>query len=306
MESHEELRRLMFSIAYRMLGSVSEAEDVVQEAFLRLERARSKGTEVTSPRAFLGTVSTRLAIDHLRSARARRETYFGPWLPEPLVTAAEPDPADAAEMADSLSLSFLVLMETLSPVERAVFLLREVFGYGYDDIGGIVERTEANCRQIFARARKHIDEGSPRFHADARQQRELAGRFLAAFERGEIDGLVDLLAADVVFYGDGGGKAQGLPRPVYGSDRVARLLRAFSEQAAALDVRMVPTWVNGQPGTLNFDTHGGLINVLVLDCAGGVIQTVRSIINPDKLAHLGYPLSPVSNSRSPDRNERSR
>jgi len=296
----EDLRPLLFSIAYRMLGSVSDAEDTVQEAFLRLERAKRDGTRVENRKAFLTTVTTRLAIDQLRSARARRETYLGPWLPEPLITATDQDPAEVAEMADSLSLSFLVLLETLSPVERAVFLLREVFDYGYDEIAEIVDKSETNCRQIFARARKRIDEGKPRFEADRHQQQELASRFLGALDRGEVDKLVELLAADVVFYGDGGGKGRGLPRPIHGRDRVGRLLSAFVAEGQAVPARTQPAQINGQPGTLNFDSEGRLINVWVLEVAAGAIQTIRSIINPDKLAHLGYPLSDIGRGKQPE------
>jgi RNA polymerase sigma-70 factor (TIGR02957 family) len=287
----EELRPLLFSIAYRMLGSVSDAEDVVQEAFLRAERTEAEGAEIASRKAFLTTVATRLAIDQLRSARARRETYVGPWLPEPLLTSTEPDAAEHAEMADSLSMSFLVLLETLSPVERAVFLLREVFEYGYDEIAEIVGKSEANCRQILARARKRIDEGKPRFEADRRQQQELATRFLDAFEKGEVDALVDLLAADVVFFGDGGGKGRGISRPVYGQQRVTRLLASFAPRYRSARARVELAEVNGRPGALFFDADERLINVFAFEMAGGAIQTVRSIINPDKLAHLGYPLS---------------
>jgi RNA polymerase sigma-70 factor (TIGR02957 family) len=290
----EELRPLLFSIAYRMLGSVADAEDVVQDSFLRLERTRREGTSVEHPKAFLTTVATRLAIDQLRSARVRRETYFGPWLPEPVITATDQDPAEVSEMADSLSLSFLLLLETLSPVERAVFLLREVFDYGYDEIAEIVDKSEANCRQIFVRARKRIDEGKPRFEADRDQQAELVTRFLGAFEQGEVETFVDLLAADVVFYGDGGGKGRGLPRPIFGRDRVGRLLAAFQGEYRGLNARIEFTQLNGQPGTLNFDAEGNLINVFVFDVADGVIQTIRSVINPDKLEHLGYPLSDVA------------
>jgi RNA polymerase sigma-70 factor (TIGR02957 family) len=292
----EELRPLLFSIAYRMLGSVGDAEDVVQEAFLRAERAESEGARIESRRAFLTTVTTRLAIDQLRSARARRETYIGPWLPEPLLTSTEPDAAEHAEMADSLSMSFLVLLETLSPVERAVFLLREVFEYGYDEIAEVVDKSEANCRQIFARARKRIDEGKPRFEADRRQQQELAARFLDAAENGELDRFVDFLAADVVFYGDGGGKGRGLPKPVYGRARVDRLLRSFFPRYREAGATVRPSEVNGQPGVLFLDADGRLINVFVFEIAGGVIQSVRSIINPDKLGHLGYPLSDLGRS----------
>jgi RNA polymerase sigma-70 factor (TIGR02957 family) len=290
----EELRPLLFSIAYRMLGSVGDAEDVVQEAFLRAERAQADGTEIASSRAFLTTVTTRLAIDELRSARARRETYVGPWLPEPLLTSTEPDAAEHAEMADSLSMSFLLLLETLSPSERAVFLLREVFEYGYDEIAEIVGKSEANCRQILARARKRIDEGKPRFEADRRQQEELARRFLGAFEEGDVDGLVELLAADVVFVGDGGGKGRGISRPVYGQQGVTRMLVSFVPRYRAAGAKVRLGEVNGQPGALFFDADERLVNVFAFEIAEGAIQAVRSVINPDKLAHLGYPLSPLA------------
>jgi RNA polymerase sigma-70 factor (TIGR02957 family) len=292
-ESFDDLRPLAFSIAYRMLGSVKDAEDVVQEAYLRVHRSAAQGTVVESPRAFLTTVTTRLAIDQLRSARARRETYVGPWLPEPLLTAVEEDPADLAERADSLSMSFLVLLERLSPVERAVFLLREVFDYGYDEIARIVGKSEANCRQILVRARRHIHEGRPRFEATRQQQEALASRFFDAVDKGELDDLVDLLATDVVFYGDGGGKGRGLPAPVFGGDRVGRLLKAFFEGYAAIRALLERTQVNGQPGLLAFDAEGRLINVFSLDVAGGAIRTFRSVINPEKLGHLGYPISDV-------------
>jgi RNA polymerase sigma-70 factor (TIGR02957 family) len=290
----EELRPLLFSIAYRMLGSVSDAEDVVQEAFLRAERAEAEGTRIQSRKAFLTTVTTRLAIDELRSARARRETYVGPWLPEPLLTSTEPDAAEHAEMADSLSMSFLVLLETLSPIERAVFLLREVFDYGYDEIAEIVGKSEANCRQILTRARKRIDEGKPRFEADRRQQEELARRFLEAFEGGDVDGFVELLAEDAVFVGDGGAEGRGISRPVHGKRGVGRLLASFLPpfQAAAASVRFGE--VNGQPGALFLDAEDRLVNVFAFEIAEGAIQAVRSVINPDKLGHLGYPLSPLN------------
>jgi RNA polymerase sigma-70 factor (TIGR02957 family) len=290
----EELRPLLFSIAYRMLGSVGDAEDVVQEAYLRAERAQADGTRIESRRAFLTTVTTRLAIDELRSARARRETYVGPWLPEPLLTSTEPDAAEHAEMADSLSMSFLVLLETLTPVERAVFLLREVFEYGYDEIAEIVDKSEANCRQILTRARKRIDEGRPRFEADRRQQEELARRFLEAFEEGDVDGLVELLAADAVFVGDGGGKGRGISRPVYGREPVTRLLVSFLPRYRSASATVRLGEVNGQPGALFFDADERLVNVFAFEVAEGAIQAVRSVINPDKLAHLGYPLSPLA------------
>ena len=215
-----------------------------------------------------------------------------------MITAIESDPAQAAEIADSLSLSFLVLLEALSPVERAVFLLREVFDYRYDEIAKIVDKSETNCRQIFARARTRIDEGKPRFDADREHQHELARRFLAAFENGEVDRLIEFLTADVVFYGDGGGKGRGLPRPVYGRDRVARLLSAFASQFRDLGAQIRPAMINGQPGTLNLDADGQLINVFEFVVIDGLIHTIRSIINPDKLAHLGYPLSDVGRSHT--------
>ena len=292
-EVHAELRPLLFSIAYRMLGSIAEAEDVVQEAFLRWHRAVTGGAEVESPKAYLATVTTRLAIDHLRASRARRESYVGPWLPEPLVADQEADVAQHAEMADSLSMAFLVLLESLSPVERAVFLLREVFEYGYDEIAQIVGKSEANCRQIFARARRRIGTGTPRFEASRRERDELAQRFFAACERGDMDGLLDLLAADAVFVGDGGGKAQGLSEPLYGRERVGRLMIGLFARAAHLGARVRLVEVNGQPGAIGLDAEGRVINVLVLDIGDGRVHGVRSVVNPDKLGHLG-PVSDVA------------
>jgi RNA polymerase sigma-70 factor, ECF subfamily len=298
MQEEAELRPLLFSIAYRMLGTVGDAEDVVQEALLRLARARAEGTAIESPKAFLTTVTTRLSIDQLRSARVKRETYFGPWLPEPLLTAPEREPAEVAEMADSLALSFLVLLETLSEVERAVYLLREVFDYGYDEIAQIVDRSEVNCRQIFTRARKRIEDGKPRFEVDRSSQREVASRFAAALREGEVEQALSALAPDVVFYGDGGGIGRGLPRPIYGRDRVGRLMAAFAREAREIIASIEPTEVNGQPGTLNFDAEGRLVNVFVFEIAERQVQAIRSIINPEKLAHLGYPLSPIARGKT--------
>ena len=292
-EAADDLRPLLFSIAYRMLGTVTDAEDVVQEAFLRLQRAAVQGAEVGSPRGFLTTVTTRLAIDQLRASRRARETYFGPWLPEPLVTVEESDPAELAEMSDSLSLSFLVLLETLSPVERAVFLLRQVFDFGYDEIAEIVDKSEANCRQLFVRAQRHIDAGRTRFEVDREQQETLTSKFIEAVQEGEVAGLVERLAEDVVFYGDGGGKGRGLPRPVYGRANVGRLLERFVASYHEVASRMIPAEVNREPAVLALDAEGRLINVFAFEIADGAVQTVRSIINPDKLAHLGYPLSPL-------------
>jgi RNA polymerase sigma-70 factor (TIGR02957 family) len=286
-EGLDELRPKAFAIAYRMLGSVSEAEDVVQEALLRFHRARQSGEQIESPRAYVATVVTRLAIDQLRSARARRETYVGEWLPEPLVTSADEDPARQAEVADSLSLAFLVLLESLSPEQRAVFLLREVFDYPYDQIAEIVGKTEAATRQLAVRARRHIEDGRPRFEASAAEREELARRFLAATQEGDLEGLEALLAEDVVLHGDGGGKAPALARPLFGRRRVARTLASWERQATRFGVTMRPTEVNGQPGAMLVDPVGELIGVMALDIAGGQIQAVRSIVNPDKLRHLG-------------------
>jgi RNA polymerase sigma-70 factor, ECF subfamily len=259
----------------------------VQEAFLRLHRALADGAEIASPKAYLSAVTTRLAIDHLRSARVRRERYVGAWLPEPLVTGGEADPASHAETADSLSLAFLVLLERLSPLQRAVFLLHEVFGYGYAEIAGLVGRSEGTCRQVAARARRHVEAGRPRFESSRRQREELARRFFAAVEQGDTEGLVGLLADDVVMYGDGGGKAPALAAPVHGAVQVARLLLGLARRGASAGIRGRPAEINGHPGLLTIDPDGRLLGVLALDIADGRVQTVRSIVNPDKLRHLG-------------------
>ena len=289
---YAEFRPLMFSIAYRMTGSVSDAEDIVQEAFLRLTRALRAGTSIASPKAYLATVTTRLAISHLRSARVRREAYVGAWLPEPLVTdelapATIPDPAERAEMSDSLSMAFLVLLESLTPTERAVFLLHEVFGYDYAEIAEITGKSEPNCRQIFARARHHIDEGKPRFDASREQRDEVARRFFYAVSGGDINGLLELLAPDVVMVGDGGGKGRALTEPMHGPERIARFLLGLFRRAGKDGTHVVPAVVNGQPGAVAYDARGRVASVFVLDIADGVVQTVRSVVNPDKLHHLG-------------------
>ena len=288
-EEFNELRPSAFAIAYRMLGSVSEAEDVVQEGFLRLHRARERGERVESPRAYLSTVVSRLALDHLRSARVRRETYVGEWLPEPLVASADDDPARKAEIADSLSLAFLVLLESLSPEQRAAFLLREVFEEPYDRIAQIVGTSEQNARQLVTRARRHVDERRPRFEASREQREELATRFFAAAEEGDLEGLEALLAHDVVLHGDGGGKVPAIARAMHGRTRVARLLTAGFARLQTLPGGFTARRedVNGQPGALFVDRDGRLIGVMILDVAEGQIQGVNSIVNPDKLRHLG-------------------
>jgi RNA polymerase sigma-70 factor, ECF subfamily len=286
-EAYQELRPLLFSIAYRMVGSVSEAEDIVQDSFLRFHRAVREGAQVDSPKAYLSAVTTRLAVNHLRSARVRRERYVGTWLPEPLLTDAAADAAQHAETADSVSMAFLVLLESLSPVERAVFLLREVFGYGYDEIAEVVDKTEDNCRQLAARARRHVEARRPRFEASRRQRDELARRFLAAVEDGDTEGLVGVLAADAVMYGDGGGKAPAVATPVHGRQRVARLLLGLGRRVRRAGTRLRAATVNGQPGALALDPEGRLVGAVCLDIADGQVQTVRAIVNPDKLRHLG-------------------
>ena len=287
-----EYRPLMFSIVYRMTGSVSDAEDIVQEAFLRLTRALRDGTVVESPRAFLATITTRLAITHQTSARVRRESYVGAWLPEPLIESPlnpspEPDPAAHTELADSLSMAFLVLLESLSPVERAVFLLREVFGYGYPEIAQMTGKSEPNCRQIFGRARQHIDEGRPRFAASREESEEIARRFFTAAAGGDLAGLMQLLAPDVAMIGDGGGKAVALATPTRGLQRVARFMLGVLRRGQQMGADGEPAWVNGQPGAIFRDAAGLVAGVMVLDIADGRVHTIRSIVNPDKLRHLG-------------------
>jgi RNA polymerase sigma-70 factor, ECF subfamily len=283
-EQFEELRSLLFAIAYRILGSVSEAEDAVQETWLRFE---STPTQPTSTKAFLSAVVTRISIDVLRSARVRREAYVGEWLPEPLLDDPYDDPARSAELADSLSMAALLLLERLSPLERAVFVLREVFGFGFPEIASAVGRSEAACRQLAVRARRHMDAGRPRFEADRREREELAARFFDALREGDVEGLRELLAADVQMIGDGGGKAPQFARPVIGADNVARVLAAAFPVMVRIGVAVEPHEVNGQPGAILRDRDGKVLNTLTLDVLGGRIQTIRSVINPDKLGHVG-------------------
>ena len=280
---YDELRPLLFSIAYRMVGSASEAEDIVQEAFLRFHRETNAGVEIESPKAWLSTVTTRLAINHVQSARVRRESYVGTWLPEPIITDTEPESVRHTETADSLSMAFLVLLESLGPVERAVFLLREVFEYGYDEIANIVGRSEDNCRQIAVRARRQIEAKKPRFEASRRKREELAQRFFDAAMAGDTDGLIGMLADDVVAYGDGGGKAPAIPKPVYGREKVARLfLRARGIDVLGLN----HVEINGQPGAVLLGPNDEPVVVISLDIVDGLVQTVRAVSNPDKLRHL--------------------
>jgi RNA polymerase sigma-70 factor (ECF subfamily) len=283
-EEFEELRPLLFAIAYRILGSVSEAEDAVQESWLRYD---SSPTQPVSTKAFLSAVVTRISIDVLRSARVRREAYVGDWLPEPLLTDPYEDPARSAELADSVSMAALLLLERLSPLERAVFVLREVFGFRFSEVAAAVGRSEAAVRQLAVRARRHMDTGRPRFEADRRERDELAVRFFDALRDGDVDGLKELLAADVQLVGDGGGKAPALARTVVGADRVARVLAANFPLLAQVDASVHPREVNGQPGAVLRDRDGKVLGTLTLDVLDGRVQTIRSVANPDKLAHMG-------------------
>jgi RNA polymerase sigma-70 factor (ECF subfamily) len=280
----EDLRPLMLSIAYRMVGSFSEAEDIVQEAFLRLHEA----DDVESPKAWLSTVVTRLSIDHLRSARVRREQYPGTWLPEPVL--ADPAP-DAAVRAEDLSLAVLVLLESLTPVERAVFVLREAFDFGYDEIAAIVDKSQDNVRQLAVRARRHVDERRPRFEPSREQRDELTKRFVAALQQGETEPLVALLAEDAAFYGDGGGKAPALTE-AHGRDRLARALAGFARVGARRGATVQLAEINGQPGVLGFEADGTLVAAWQLQISDGAIQAIYGVVNPDKLAHISSTILP--------------
>ncbi|WP_030925072.1 RNA polymerase sigma-70 factor [Streptosporangium amethystogenes] len=296
-EEFEELRPLLFSIAYRILGSVGEAEDAVQETWLRYD---GLATRPTSTKALLSAAVTRISIDVLRSARVRREAYVGPWFPEPLLSDPYQDPARSVELADSVSMAALLLLERLSPLERAVFVLREVFGFGFDEVAAAVGRSEAACRQLLVRARRHMEAGRPRFEAVRKEREELASRFFDALREGDVAGLRELLAADVSVVGDGGGKAPQLARAVIGAENVARLLASLFLRLARIDVTFEPHEVNGQPGAIFRDRDGKVLHILALDVLDGQIQTIRSVINPDKLGHLG----PVADAWAVDREVR--
>ncbi len=309
-EVFQSLRPLMFSIAYRMLSTVTEAEDVVQEAFLRYHKAVAERGQPESAKAYLSAITTRLCIDQLQSARVRREAYVGEWLPEPLLTGPSPlgqpaaDPADLAERADSLSMAFLLLLERLTPLERAAFLLHEVFGYGYDETADMIGRTPASCRQLVHRARQHIDAGRPRFDVAAADRDELAARFFDAMTGGDMDGLVGLLAADVEMHGDAGGVPPFWGRPIFGRDNVSRLLIGIGSQLREVHGSLQLTEVNGQPGALVVAPDGTLISVLTIDIADGQVRQCRSIISRPKLGHLG-PLADIASLQQTRRAGRS-
>jgi RNA polymerase sigma-70 factor (ECF subfamily) len=283
-EQFEGLRPLLFAIAYRILGSVSEAEDAVQESWLRYE---ASPTQPTSTKAFLSAVVARISIDVLRSARFRREEYVGPWFPEPLLTDPYEDPARSAELADSVSMAALLLLERLSPLERAVFVLREVFAFGFPEVASAVGRSEAACRQLAVRARRHMDEGRPRFEADRRERDELAARFFGALREGDVEGLRELLAADVQMIGDGGGKAPQWGRGIIGAENVARVLTSTFPWFVRIGGKLEPHEVNGHPGAIFRDRDNRVLNTWTLDVLDGRIQTIRTVINPDKLGHVG-------------------
>ncbi len=283
-EEFEELRPLLFSLAYRLLGSVAEAEDAVQEAWLRYD---TTPTRPQSPKAFLSAVVTRISIDVLRSARVRRVQYVGEWLPEPLLTDPYEDPARSAELGESLSMAALLLLERLSPLERAVFVLREVFAYDFADVAAAVDRSEAACRQLLVRARRHMDSGRPRFEADRHARNKLAARFFDAFRHGDVEALKAALAADVELVGDAGGKAPALARAVVGADKVAGLLASLFPRLDRVGATLDECQVNGQPGAILRDREGKVAFTFALDVLGGRVQTIRSVGNPDKLRHLG-------------------
>ncbi|TQL69025.1 RNA polymerase sigma-70 factor (ECF subfamily) [Nocardioides albertanoniae] len=306
----EELRPLLFSIAYRILGSVSEAEDAVQETWLRLAAA---GTQPDSLKAYLSTVVTRISIDVLRSARMRRETYVGPWFPEPLPTDSHGgeredvygSPERASELADSVSMAALMLLERLSPLERAVFVLREVFHFGFADIATAVDRSEAACRQLASRARRHMDDGKTRFEADRRKRAELADRFFEALRDGDLDDLRALLAADVETVNDGGGVAGGVGGR-FGAEKAARILITAVPPLLAIGARLEQRELNGEPGAILRDADGSVLGTWTLDILDGQIQRIRSVTNPDKLGHLGpvADLKEVLRRRNRHRRER--
>ncbi|MGH1563207.1 RNA polymerase sigma-70 factor [Mumia sp. DW29H23] len=283
-EDFEELRPLLFAISYRILGSVSEAEDAVQETWLRYE---STPTEPASPRAFLSAVVSRLSIDVLRSARVRREAYVGPWFPEPLVSDPYEDPQRSAELADSVSMAALLLLERLSPLERAVFVLREVFGFGFAEVAAAVGRSEEACRQLAVRARRHMEAGKPRFEADRAERDELADRFFAALREGDVEALRDTLAADVAMVGDGGGKAPQWARGVIGAENVARVATSMITTFVGIGGTVEPCETNGQPGAILRDRDGRVLNTWSLEVLDGQVQTIRTVLNPEKLGHLG-------------------
>ena len=284
LDTFHEHRGLLFSIAYRMLGSSADAEDMVQETFIRWQQ--TSGVDIRSARAFLVTIISRLCINHLHSARVQREEYFGEWLPEPLVTTLmDTDSPELSRIDGSLSMAFLVLLERLNPVERAVFLLREVFDYEYSEIAEILGQSEANCRQILRRARQRVAEMRPRFDPSPQQRERLLHQFLKATSDGNLEGLVALLSSEVVLHSDGGGKAPALPKPIYGPDKVARAILGGNKKFAPPDLVRRMVEINGQPGLVTY-LAGRPFLVFTLDVADGLVRNIYIVSNPEKLAHL--------------------
>lgn len=282
MNAFEEHRSYLFSIAYRMLGSVSEAEDMVQEAFLRFQQVDE--AEVESPRSYLSAIVTRLCLDYLKSARVQREQYVGPWLPEPLLISSESEPAKITETLDSISFAFLVLLEKLTPNERAVFLLREVFNYDYDEIAAIIGKEPATCRQYFSRARKHLSDNRPRFEIQQEAHSQIMMQFLEACRTGDLDQLEQLLAEDVVAFSDGGGKVAAATRPIFGRNRVARFWLGIAKQEPEnFTAEMV--LINGEQGLIG-RVNDEIVFALVMEIQDGHIQHIWTVRNPDKLKHL--------------------
>jgi RNA polymerase sigma-70 factor, ECF subfamily len=293
-EEFEELRPLLFAIAYRILGSVTDAEDAVQESWLRYA---GSATQPTSAKAFLSATVTRISIDVLRSAHVRREKYVGYWFPEPLLTDPYEDPQRSAELADSVSMAALLLLERLSPLERAAFVLREVFGFGFADVASAVGRSEAACRQLAVRARRHMDAGRPRFEADRKERAELASRFFDALQEGDLDGLRELLAADAQLVGDGGGKAPQWSRPIIGAKNVARVLVSVFPPLIGIGLVVERRELNGQPGAIFRDRDQNVVSTCILDLLDGQIQAIRTVQNPDKLTHVGPVVDPWTFAR---------
>ena len=283
LQAYSEHRAVLFSIAYRMLGSAADAEDMLHETFLRWQEAPDE--EIRSPRAFLVTVLSRLCLQHLESARVKREEYVGEWLPEPVFTGHRSDPLGVSQMQESLSMAFLLLLEQLTPVERAAFLLHEVFDYDYEDIAEIIGKTEANCRQLVRRARQHVNSGRPRFKPSPEEHKRLLDEFLAASSTGDMQNLVSLLAEEVVLYSDGGGKQRAALNPIYGPDHVARfLVGAGKKTQAGVTVRIED--VNGQPAIVYSPPSGGIGCIISIETSGSRIRNIYVVTNPDKLAHV--------------------
>ena len=280
-------RPLLFSIAYRMLGTVTDAEDMVQETFLRWQQTAS--STVRSAKTYLTTITTRLCIDHLRSARVQREQYVGTWLPEPMLTQQSENSTDLMELADSLSIAFLTVMERLSPIERAVFLLRDVFEYDYDEIGQMIGKSPTNCRQILRRAKQHLADQRPRFPVSRPQQKQITAQFLDASTKGDLQDLLLLLAKDVTFCSDGGGKVVAVLKPIYGAVKVARMLLAIRRKWLLNSVSHLAD-INGQPGMIQY-LDGHIHSVMTFEIVDGCIQSIYSVRNPEKLERICQEIS---------------